>query len=168
MSWNCEADINYTLPCPGCTSCKDNRTSSRWYQWFIPYRRKAEVPLIVNNQCQEVHAKTIFTSDFALGTTNANQSDLELPKLTLDVGPDSINYFDFVRQGWNIENGGKRNITETIEAKRIEIKPASSGNTEDETEKWFSIDKEHFEVKPVRITLLPKAIRMFCKREFIM
>lgn len=167
MSWNCQASINYTLPCEGCIHCvkknQNQASGARWYHRFLPYRTRkhAEVTRI-NDKCQEMHEKEISTLDLSLATTNTLTNLHDLPKLQLNLGPDSIDYLDFVKQGWDSENGKNRNMAEVIEAKRIEIKPAVVSS--DENEKWFSIDKEDFEVKPVRITLLPKAIKMFCKK----
>ncbi|KAF2896942.1 hypothetical protein ILUMI_09236 [Ignelater luminosus] len=167
LNWNCQANINYTLPCEGCIHCiKNNQNQvggTRWYHKFLPYRtRKQATVTRVNDKCQEIHEKEISTLDLSLATTNTLTSLHDLPKLQLNLGPDSIDYLDFVKQGWESENGKSRNMTEVIEAKQIEIKPTVISS--DENEKWFSIDKEDFEVKPVRITLLPKAVQMFCKK----
>ena len=37
-----------------------------------------------------------------------------------------------------------------------------NSNKEDPAvEKWYSIDNDNYEVKPVRVTILPQAIKMF-------
>lgn len=82
------------------------------------------------------------------------------PKLRLNIGPDEVDYFDFVKQGWLSENGERRPLKETIEARQIKLVPM---NSQDEKGKWFSIDNEDYEAKSIKITLLPKMIQMFCK-----
>lgn len=77
-----------------------------------------------------------------------------------------MDYLDFVRQGWRTEQGQEREIKNTIEARQIEIHPSEI--SDEKKESWFSIDKEDFEVKPVRVTLLPKFINMFCKKSDIL
>ena len=81
------------------------------------------------------------------------------PKLILEVGPRDVKYLDFVGQGWQSEQGETRRVVDTLEARQLEIRPARG-----EKERWFSIDKEDFEVKPIIVTLLPKFIQMYCKK----
>lgn len=136
---------------------------------FVPY--KQQVPQvtnysnIVNERCKDTFEKKILTSDLTLLTTNTIQ-DQNLkdkpPKLQLKVGPDSLNYLDFVAEGWRSEQGTSREVKETIEARQVQLLPL---NSKDEKEKWFSIDNEEYEAKSVRITLLPKMIQMFCKKD---
>lgn len=137
----------------------------RWYHRFLPHRSKVQpdnVPKAKNDFCQTIHEKHITTSDFAIETTNTLSNFNQLPQLRLNLGPNSVDYFNFVTQGWQSENGLNRITCEVIEAKEIEIKPFLKA--EQEKEHWFSIDKEEFEVKPVKVTLLPKAIKMYCKK----
>lgn len=124
----------------------------------------------INQQCKEIHEQTISTSDFGLLTSNTITDPSEtadsIPKLRLNIGPQQVDYLDFVRQGWRSEQGQDRDIANVIEARQVEIHPFA---VSDETkELWFSIDKENFEVKPVRVTLLPKLINMFCKKADVM
>ncbi|KAK5644225.1 hypothetical protein RI129_008070 [Pyrocoelia pectoralis] len=163
LSWNCNANINYTLPCEGCKNCVQPPkflNKQRWYQRFLSNKTSTtDVPTTVNTFCKEVHEKYVSTSDFALATTNVLGNFSTTPQLTLNLGPNSLDYFDFVSEGWKSERGQNRNVEESISAKEIEIKPDEL----DETERWFSIDNEEFEVKPVKITLLPKSVLIYCK-----
>lgn len=52
-------------------------------------------------------------------------------------------------------------MKESIEARIIEINPGNKS----EKEEWFSIDNEDYEVKPIRVTLLPKILKMYYKKE---
>ena len=68
-------------------------------------------------------------------------------------------------------------VREKILARQFEMIPASSdqskygkvvkeGSEEEAApppavDKWYSIDNDNYEVKPVRVTLLPDAIKMF-------
>lgn len=83
----------------------------------------------------------------------------QTPKLILEVGPRDIKYLDFVGQGWQSEQGEAKQVANTFEARQLEIRPVKG-----KTEQWFSIDKEDFEVKPIIVTLLPKFIQMYCKK----
>ncbi|KAB0796513.1 hypothetical protein PPYR_10574 [Photinus pyralis] len=148
LSWNCNANINYTLPCEGCKNCvRLPEERRRWYHRFLPYKTQSVVvPRTVNALCEEIHQKYISTSDFAVATTNALGGYDSLPQLKLNLGPNSVDYFDFVSEGWRSEHGHDRNVKETILAKEIEIKPDEL----EHTDRWFSIDNEEFELKPVK------------------
>ncbi|XP_017779933.1 PREDICTED: acylglycerol kinase, mitochondrial [Nicrophorus vespilloides] len=164
LSWNCNALVTYTLPCEGCSNCTIERTESdkRWYHRFFssPKDNKSKAH-IINDQCKLQQEKQISTTDLALITSNILGETSGPPQLQLHLGPDSVDYVDFVSAGFKTETGGNREVKETILARQMEIKPVTA---EEGKEIWFSIDNEDFEVKPVKITLLPKIIRMFCKK----
>ncbi|XP_018331823.1 acylglycerol kinase, mitochondrial isoform X1 [Agrilus planipennis] len=173
LNWDCKATINYTLPCKGCSNCQAKPNENRrWYHRFMPYKeRVAELTTVANDECQEIHEKEISTVDFSLFTSNivANvdhaKSNDEPAKLSLTLGPKTVDYTNFVSQGWKSEKGFGRNYSEVIEAKQIEIIPKS--NQQHGKEFWYSIDKEDYEVKPIKITLMPRALRMFCRKSDI-
>lgn len=134
---------------------------------FLPHRptkQAVDYSNIENSTCKEIFNKKIHTSDLTLLTTNAIQNpnpESGPPKLRLYLGPNSIDYFDFVAQGWRSEQGKERDFKETIEARQVKLVPI---NKDIQKGKWFSIDNEDYEAKSVQITLLPKVINMFCKR----
>lgn len=63
---------------------------------------------------------------------------------------------DFIKNGIKIEKGEKEDIKEVVEARLVKLNPQ---NVTDNS--WFSIDNEEYEVKPVKITVLPKLLNMF-------
>ncbi|KAK4887777.1 hypothetical protein RN001_004048 [Aquatica leii] len=161
LSWSCRASLNYTVPCEGCKNCVSAPKINEdllWYHKVLPIRKPtpSNIPLTINDFCQEVHQKNVSTSDFAIATTNTLKNVNTIPRLTVNLGPSSVDYFNFVSEGWRTEVGHDRNVSEVIQAKQIEVVP-----NEDKKIQWFSIDSEEFEVKPVKITLLPKAVSMF-------
>lgn len=76
--------------------------------------------------------------------------------MLVEIGPDNIDYFSYVKNGLKIEKGENEDVKEVIEARVIRLSP------EVEYESWFSIDNEEYEVKPIKITILPKFINVFC------
>lgn len=48
---------------------------------------------------------------------------------------------------------------EVIEARTVDLKPEMNRENI-----WFSIDNEEYEVKPIRVTLLPNILKMYCNR----
>lgn len=79
-----------------------------------------------------------------------------ISKLNVEIGPETIKYFDFVREGLKFEKEETRNIQEALEARVIILNPQGGDGS------WFSIDNEEYEVKPIKITLLPKLLNVFC------
>lgn len=82
--------------------------------------------------------------------------------MQLEIGSSNLDYVDFVSQGWRFENGGTKDVQEIINVRQIEIKPRETWTQDKEV--WFSIDKETYEVKPVKVTLLPGVAQLYCKR----
>lgn len=113
-----------------------------------------------NPDCQISHEKKISTADLALKTTNIDSDSSEdLPKLLLVIGPKDVKYLSFIKNGLKHEKGEKRDVEEVIAAKSVKIEPKTNKDA------WFSIDNENYEVKPVNVTLLPRTIKFFCRKE---
>ncbi|XP_050501063.1 acylglycerol kinase, mitochondrial [Diabrotica virgifera virgifera] len=167
LSWDCEALISYSVPCEGCSNCyrrsenvsKNGGFFSRFVKSENPY---AKYLSIYNPECSITHEKKIHTSDLELSTLNViDGSSSETPsKLVVEIGPDNIEYLDFVKNGFKLEKGEKKDVREFIEARTVNINPEIKAQ-----EAWFSIDNENYEVKPIKVTLLPKIINMFYKKE---
>nr|XP_023013717.1 acylglycerol kinase, mitochondrial [Leptinotarsa decemlineata] len=169
LSWNCEAVISYSTPCQGCSNCcKQPQITPKngWFSRFVKEEHPQAKYLAINNpECNKSHEKKIMTADLALSTLNI-MPDLsksnEVPKLVMEIGPEKVQYLDFLKNGFKLEKGEKKDVSEVIEAKTVNINPKVQ-----EKEVWFSIDNEEYEVKPVKITLLPKIINVFCRKESI-
>ncbi|ERL95569.1 acylglycerol kinase, mitochondrial [Dendroctonus ponderosae] len=172
LSWDCQAQLVYSPPCTGCSNCRQVQTSTQpkswWFQRynslinqlgisFIKKDDSLKYQRIHNPQCTQQMEKQVTTADLTLFTSNAIRTDGD-PKLNLRIGPQNVDYMDFVKQGWKSELGESREVKEAIEARTIEINPKKGSE-----EAWFSIDNENYEVKPIRVTLLPKVLNMFCQ-----
>lgn len=96
---------------------------------------------------------------------------------------------DFIREGFSRVSGTSELKRGRISARQLELLPAnlqaggasaappeqetgaasSEGESKEATttekkvdaEKWYSIDNDNYEVKPIRVTLLPQLIRVF-------
>lgn len=76
-----------------------------------------------------------------------------------------------MKEGWLRQHGSSEMQRKTIAARQFEMIPTieekvSEGETDDgaktsDVEKWYSIDNDNYEVKPIRVTLLPQAIKVF-------
>lgn len=103
-----------------------------------------------------------MTSDLEILTANTKNKKEDMPKLHVNVGPDTVGYLDFIRDGWKSQRGEEKQTKERLQAKQVKLIPT---NVSDEKRKWFSIDNEDYEAKSVKITLFPNVIRMFCKQQ---
>ena len=54
-----------------------------------------------------------------------------------------------------------KEVTENETEKVTETEAVKEPEPEPEIEKWYSIDNDNYEVKPIRATLLPDVVRMF-------
>lgn len=117
---------------------------------------------IINEDCSKETKKKIVTSDLEILTANTKRKKETIPQIHVNIGPDSIEYFDFIREGWKSQRGDEKHIKEHLHARQVKLIPL---NATDENGKWFSIDSEEYEAKSVQVTLFPNVIRMFCKQE---
>lgn len=68
---------------------------------------------ILNPNCAQKVEKDVLTTDLVLCTTNVLPQKLqssETPKLSLFLGPEKVDYLDFVKEGWKSEKGEMRNV----------------------------------------------------------
>lgn len=64
---------------------------------------------IHNPQCTQQMEKQVTTADLTLFTSNSIRS-VGGPKLNLRIGPQEVDYMDFVKQGWKSELGKPREV----------------------------------------------------------
>lgn len=164
LTWDCSADISYLEPCNGCSNCYTpelSNSGTRWWSRFFakPKPVGKDYSKIINEKCGLQHTKEISTTDFTLLTSNILNSPES--KLQLSIGPKSTRYVDFVKEGFKSLKGEERRFEDIIQARQIEIIPKNLNNKEI----WFSIDKEEYEAKPIKITILPGVLKVFCKPE---
>ena len=89
-------------------------------------------------------------------------------------GPKNISGVEFVKEGWlRTKTGTSHMNREKILVRQFEMIPKIEESTAAEKEKseeqkgvegeerWYSIDNDNYEVKPIRVTVLPDAIKVF-------
>lgn len=165
LSWECAADVNYLLPCGGCSNCHvdPKETNQRWWSRFVskPKTTRVDYSKITNDKCRETHHDEINTSDFTLRTSNRPDDAESVSRLNINLGPRSVNYVDFVRDGFRTLDGKERRLERALSVRQIEIIPKVDAGRD----VWYSIDKEEYEVRPVRVTLLPRVLRVYRKKD---
>lgn len=163
------AHVTYTPPCTGCSKCYQFRSDLqipepkyRWWHYIIPSLgkkqaiKKIDYTKIQNDKCGISCEKEINTVDFNLTTPNIRPNT---EGIQVDLGPQDVSYTDFIKDGWQrVKGKATDSIVDTFSAQQLEIHPKM---VKSEKEKCLSIDNEEYEVRPVRITLVPKSVRMF-------
>lgn len=156
LNWNCSGMIKYTPPCAGCSNCLRKRPEiKRKWSFFVPNTQTTQLDTVsvVNPACANSQEICFKTSDFKIRTRNFENT--EIPSLSVVLGKNKYTYSEFVSEGWRRLKGSEE-IVNFIEARTVELQPKESG-----AEVIISIDKEDFEVKPIKVTLLPNIIKLF-------
>nr|CAD7571418.1 unnamed protein product [Timema californicum] len=171
ISWRCEADLDFSLPCPGCSSCHTaveqdvssdkQKVGARWWQSYLPrlgqspatnkyHVEQIDYSQIHNKACGIQHRKEVSTIEFSLTTANVDKNCVREgdSHLQLNLGPKEISYTDFVAEGWKRIRGQEPFVEEKLKTREFELRPALPNNSK-EQEKWISIDNEDYELKPI-------------------
>ncbi|XP_013187149.1 acylglycerol kinase, mitochondrial [Amyelois transitella] len=156
LTWECNGTIKYTPPCAGCNNCvvQKKREVRKVWSLFMSNTIAAQESkqLLDNPECSKTQELCYKVSDFRIQTENKNG----MPVLNVMLGKNGYTYTEFVAEGWNRLKNMRKN-TFVIPARTVELLPLES-----EKEVMIEIDREEFEVKPVKVTLLPKIIKLFC------
>ncbi|XP_026752066.2 acylglycerol kinase, mitochondrial [Galleria mellonella] len=158
LTWHCSGTIRYTPPCIGCSNCIQKKPEiKRKWSLFFPSTQAApqsDQTKQLNPECTTTQELCYKTCDLKIQTENKEN---QIPAINILVGKNTYSYTEFVAEGWN-RLKKKRCEAHTIPVRTVELIPKDTAN-----EVMLEIDKEEFEVKPVKITLLPKVIKLFCK-----
>lgn len=180
ITWDCAATIIYTEPCAGCSNCYiaaqqadlKSTKNRRWWSSFIPSFRlgsaqsrldkSVDYSKIKNVNCTN---QTTIECDGCAGvvvnTSNPHKSTangIQCPQLELQVIKGE-NGFSFINDSWSRLNTNQINFDQELAVRTVEIRPKIE--LEPQQEKFFFIDHESYEVKPIRITLLPKLVSFY-------
>lgn len=175
ITWHCSAKLIYTDPCQGCSNCyvKPNTTTPiqnqrRWWSGFIPTFRLGgsadqlpDYSKVVNKNCASVTELEVQASEVLLTTQNdidGDLNDVSVPKISLKLG-NGYEGLEFIQESWRRLQRNRFEPLVEYNVRTVEIQPQI--DTTPENEKYFSIDNEAYEVNPIKVTLLPKAINVY-------
>ncbi|CAI6343662.1 unnamed protein product [Macrosiphum euphorbiae] len=163
LQYTVDADLEYSPPCSGCSNCYKklttviNKSSSlfSWISWVFSFKRNSggtDYSKINNPECSNYSKVPIRTFN-----VNINLDVKQTPVLRINVGPENISYSEFVKEGYlKFRDENSKIPNSVIEAKDVTVTP----HIDDEI-KWLSIDNEDYEVKPMKLSLLPNAVYLF-------
>jgi len=165
ITWQCKTKLIYTPPCSGCSHCRNQpqdivKSNKRWWSAFIPRfklgQQSTEIDYskVINVECSQEHEVEIKPTEIILQT----EIESNLSKLTLKIKDEIDSGIDFISQSWHRirtnENDGKK----LLEGRTVTLMPEYN---EGDKEKFYYIDNEPFEIRPIQISLIPKAINMY-------
>lgn len=160
LTWDCKGTLKFTPPCAGCTNCVQKRPEikTKW-SFFMPSTEAANnQPEKENPDCVTQTELCFKTCEFKIQTSNVGKS-YELPALSVALGKSKLSYTQFVTEGWQ-RIKGKSESTEVIPVRTVELLPQDARDGV-----VIEIDNEEFDVKPIKITLMPKVVKLFCNSE---
>nr|XP_018912625.1 PREDICTED: acylglycerol kinase, mitochondrial [Bemisia tabaci] len=168
-----QTELSFTPPCTGCNNCfsirkdlhKEEGHSKKWWHYFLPVmsrqssEKQVDYSSIMNPDCSQVTNKKVESINLAITTTNIQpESSSDIPHLNVYIAEPEMSYIDFVKKGFKRIEDRVFEAPESFEAHILELHPV----LKTDEEMYFSIDNEPYEVRPVKITLLPKSINVFC------
>ncbi|KAF0295366.1 Acylglycerol kinase, mitochondrial [Amphibalanus amphitrite] len=169
------------------------RVSKYWY-WgglkermayvFAVFKKSAvseDFSSVDNPDCGVWHRRPVSTIDWSLRTRHAAAEGAG-PGLHLRLGPSEMSSSEFISEGWSRMGGSEPSGTERLTVDQVRLVPTpeersasvTAPTTTDSTStpaeppantRWFGFDGEEFEVRPVLIRLLPRAVRVFTERD---
>ncbi|XP_072939244.1 acylglycerol kinase, mitochondrial-like [Epargyreus clarus] len=158
LNWNCSGTIKYTPPCAGCSNCvvKKPEVKRKW-AFFMPtpqLSQESDQSKVLNPECSVVNELCFKATEFRIRPRKD-----DIPSLGILVGKGGYSYIEFVSEGWRRLKSNTE-LPDVIEARTVEMHPKEQGS-----DALMEIDKEEFEIKPMKITLLPKMIKLFCPEQ---
>ncbi|XP_053684585.1 acylglycerol kinase, mitochondrial [Sabethes cyaneus] len=176
-TWSCKARVIVTDPCPGCKRCfQDNQlqqstpqqTTRRWWSAFVPKGgagQGVDYSKVLNENCSVPRELEIDPSELILETNNIdNRGEIGIPKLSLKIGVAADSSISFLTNSWSRlwnRQYSECPIETSLGARTVELIPTKLKVDESEKDLFYSIDNEAYEVRPVRVTLIPKAVEVF-------
>lgn len=160
LTWNCTGTVKYTPPCAGCSNCvtKKPEFKRKWLFFTTPMQAAdTDYSKNINPECSVSKELCFKTTEVRIKTPNIDKNVAEIPGLRLLLGKNKFSYPEFVFEGWSRLKGEKID-PEGIVARTIEFLPKEPPSEKEVIE----IDKEEYDVKPIKITLVPRVVKIFC------
>lgn len=182
LQWHCDAKLTYGEACAGCSNCYVKQVHAidveprkrGWLSAFMPTfklgasQANASGPdysKIHNANCAQRTSIECETAGIRLRTSNVRPASItgddstqSTPhiELTLIKPAEGVS---FISSGWNRLNSDKVEVDAEYAIRTVDIEPMASDDPD--AERYFYIDNESYEVKSIRVTLLPNFINFF-------
>lgn len=167
LTWDCEADLNVTPPCSGCRNCyleeveERPESNGRWWGRYVPKAPKKngqsiDYSKIINEDCVTATPGAVKSSEVVITPNSESPARLHLETASL-VEPG----IDFIKESWSrilVKEKHESTPASVVEGRTITLIPQTE---EKYTDKYFYIDNEQYEVRPVKISLIPNAFDVY-------
>lgn len=185
LNRDCRAALTTSPPCDGCSNCFGDRTATKaeyksknWWSFLLPSTREKDagaqfkvagqdVRGRINPECgTQTQLVLTDTNELYLTTANVESDPVagEAPRMHLRTGSANVPTVDWIRDSWrrtSVEQHlGSELLGDAAPCRTLELIPQEKTRA-DGREEFYSIDNEDFEVKPIKVTLLPARLTMF-------
>uniref|UniRef100_A0A1A9WEW8 Acylglycerol kinase, mitochondrial n=1 Tax=Glossina brevipalpis TaxID=37001 RepID=A0A1A9WEW8_9MUSC len=155
LEWNIAAKVVLTPPCPGCTNCKKpiNQKPKISFASFYTTRQVTEkTENFINELCDVEESENIEMNQIDIFCNKNSESFFELKT---DLVKSLTPGFNFIENISNVVHYAIEPAT-SLKSRTIKLYPSlTTANT-------YYIDGEEYEVRPIKISLIPNAIKLFC------
>ncbi|KAL5290598.1 AGK.2 family protein [Megaselia abdita] len=168
LTWDCEAELQVTPPCSGCRNCYLEEVESspeangngRWWGRYVPKAPKKGVQSVdyskvINEDCVTTTSGSVKSSEVVITPNSESPA-----RLHLETAPSVEPGIDFIKESWSriIVKENELVPASVVEGRTITLVPQTE---EKYTDKYFYIDNEEYEVRPVKISLIPNAFDVY-------
>lgn len=119
---------------------------------------------VQNPGCRSAAQLEVHEHELLLRNNARRRAD-EVPRLHIQLNGAGLSAVDFVTEGWSrIRREASAAVAAAereLDVRAVEIRPAAEALYSEEREVFFSIDNEAYEVKPVRVSVVPRAVRLY-------
>lgn len=174
INFDCKGLLTTTPPCEGCANCFESPNqepaykSSNWWSSFVPTRSSKKESADpsrsrLNPECgHRLEIQMEDVSELLLTTRNVEDILETPPRLNIRLGSAKVSKTDWIQDAWQRTNDelNSKVLDRIIGSRTMELIPEQRTKA-DGSEEFYSIDNEAFEVKPIRVTLLPERVSIF-------
>lgn len=160
-NWNLETDYIYTPPCSGCSNCYFQKENSSQPSGFFLSRLVAP-----KNNSAVSPQKTIKNDDCdtnLYGSIKSNQINISLKQNNENFAELESKFINSLQPGWDfiktIPKITNKSVEPNVVVQSRTIKLIPSENTPNI---FYSIDGEEYEPRPIKVSVVPNAIKVFC------
>ncbi|XP_016945587.3 acylglycerol kinase, mitochondrial [Drosophila suzukii] len=162
-NWSLKTDYVYTPPCPGCVDCASTQRQDAlpvggglFTRNLFKYQRnsgESRRTLVKNDNCANKFEGSVEASQININCVQNEENFAELESQfisSLQPG------WEFIKQ---IPQVTCSNILPSlvVKSRTIQLHPAG-----EMAEKFYSIDGEEYDARPIKVSVVPNAIKVFC------
>ncbi|KAI8043501.1 acylglycerol kinase, mitochondrial isoform X1 [Drosophila gunungcola] len=161
-NWSLKTDYVYTPPCPGCVDCASVQRqeaalpSGLFTRNLFKYQKNPAEPkrtLVKNDNC----------SNQIKGSVEASQINISCVQNQDNFAELESQFISSLQPGWEfikqIPQVTCSNILPNLVVKSRTIQLHPAGEMAD---KFYSIDGEEYDARPIKVSVVPNAIKVFC------